>query len=883
MDQPSTKRKRQLSPDIQDNPLQKRDQWEEVSCAETEKRTEQVSRGFLGPCAKWCTLLDDGTYTIDETIIRNHLTLETRNDPRLIRDIVSGYAMGGAISPLIFEHASDEDRESVWYRSLPYLEGLIADGDVGRERFRDLSQKRKWIVAVGVRDLHLAAWKDHADEREEDILHGMVEIIEQPIEAASIDGMQVSCCPTVSHKVLRLIEDLDQKIDVQNVPFFAQILEVPRLFAVYMDPLELSYHNFENIVPLDRWMEAHGGDLKLSLTPPKQPSFFHDVLTCTLNGQSASLLKELSSLDLYTKPLNKDTRGGQRFIFHSTLLSKALTRAIHNSSILANLAGGSLASTFEFVNYVFRCNRFSPGDTRFTNHLDTPYYDSQRSHVSKYTLLIYLSSGTGNPALRVDTVDMHEIEEFTCVLFDQRLHHEGQPFLSRDKVFLRTELIFRDDTLVHDSRIAPLFSTACYLTGQDVFGEELGRYAHACFERANSLHWALEQNASDPAEAQEPLYLHKTFRNAQFITNGYDYYFKRTTDPWTSMAPADCAILAVLDYLNCKITTRSFRTLCETKPLRAKLSSTADIWPLFDPDDKQIPSTSSRPAISRLTPADITPLIRTHPNEPFTPRPDPSAHPDDDPESYPPCCPFHCWQTFDAWRDPDVRTDYRKCWKYTRTRLFGAPLVILGHEVFINESQILIQGDKIYILRDAALGLDASRGAGFGSAGSNNQNKDDNSAPLPRPRLPSLNFAACWADCLPSITITVDGEVQTPELLIPPIMFHEFEDGWHLVLDLFRNDWMVAVDEDKVVPLPVITNDIPEEGYVGEFWDRVEVGSDGVREMEEDGDGDGDDGWGDFVWPDIDEGEGGSEEGSGGAGSDSDSDVGASSVSSVTI
>jgi hypothetical protein len=203
--------------------------------------------------------------------------------------------------------------------------------------------------------------------------------------------------------------------------------------------------------------------------------------------------------------------------------------------------------------------------------------------------------------------------------------------------------------------------------------------------------------------------------------------------------------------------------------------------------------------------------------------------------------------------------------------------VILGHEVFINEPQILIQGDKIYILRDAAPGLDASRGTG--STGSNSQN--NNSAPLPRPRLPPLNFAACWADCLPSITIIVDGEVQTPELLIPPIMFHEFEDGWHLVLDLFRNDWMVIVDEDKVVPLPVITNDLPEEGYVGEFWDRVEVGSDGVREMEEDGDGDGNgnDGWGDFVWPDI----GGSEEGSEGAGSDSDSDVGASSGSSVTI
>ncbi|CEL04085.1 hypothetical protein ASPCAL05217 [Aspergillus calidoustus] len=856
MDHPSTSRKRQLSQDSQDTPPQKRDQ-REGGRADAEQRTGQTARGSQGPCAKWCTLRDDGGYTIDETIIRNHLTPDARDGPVLIRDILSGYAIGGAISPLIFEHASEDDGESVWFRSLPYFEGLIADGAAGKQRYRDLSQNRKWIVAAGVRDLYLAAWKGHADEREQRILHGMVEVIGQPIETASIDGMQVSCCPSASHKVLKFIENLDQKIDVLSVVFFAQILETPRLFAVFVDPLELSYHNFENIVPLDRWMEAHGGNLELSFTPPKRPSFLHDILTCELDGESVSLLKELSSLDLYTQPLNKEARGGQRFIFHSALLSKALTSAIRNSGILANLTDGSLAPAFEFVNYVFRCNRFSPGDTRFANHLDTPYYDSERSHVSKYTLLIYLSSGTGNPALRVDNVDLEEIEEFTCVIFDQRLHHEGQPFLSRDKVFLRTELIFKDDTLIHDTRIAPLFSTACYLTGQDVFGEELGKYAHECFERANSLHWALEQDTSAPDKA--PLYLHKTFRTAQFITNGYDYYFKRTPDPDASMTPADCAILAVLDYLNCKITTRPFRTLCDTKPLRATLSSTSDIWRLFDADDEPIPLTSTRPAISRLTTSDITPLIRTHPNEPFIRRRwegvSPDADDDEYEESHPPCCIFHCWQTFDAWRDPDVRTDYRKCWAYTRDRLFGVPLVILGHEVFINESQILVQDDKIFVLRGSGPGSETAHGA-----------------------LPPLNFAACWGNCLPSITIVVDGEVQTPELLIPPIVFYESEDGWHLVLDLFRNDWMVSVDEDKAVPLPVITNDVPEEGFYGEFWDRVEVGSDGVREMEEDDD----DGWGEFVWPDLDEGEGASE-GSEDAESDPDSDVGGSSVSSVTI
>lgn len=36
-------------------------------------------------------------------------------------------------------------------------------------------------------------------------------------------------------------------------------------------------------------------------------------------------------------------------------------------------------------------------------HSDTPYYDASRKHISKYTLIIYLSDGEGAPALKIES------------------------------------------------------------------------------------------------------------------------------------------------------------------------------------------------------------------------------------------------------------------------------------------------------------------------------------------------------------------------------------------------------------------------------------------------------------------------------------------------
>jgi hypothetical protein len=242
-------------------------------------------------------------------------------------------------------------------------------------------------------------------------------------------------------------------LDDKWLACFAQVggEDLP-LCAVFVDPEELSYHNFENIIRLDSWFDRkkeETKDIQFEMKDMVQIQSDKAVYTFKLGG-SLDVLKELHELDLYAKPLNASTRGGKRAIFHSSALSKALTEAIRNSDFLESLKAlrvdeeetsqqedkkakkakakkdkrrakkkaknkkekkAEQSKSFAFVNYVFRLNRFLPKDAKFETHRDTPYYDATRRQVSKYTLIIYLTGGRGDPfALKVSDVTMPSIE-----------------------------------------------------------------------------------------------------------------------------------------------------------------------------------------------------------------------------------------------------------------------------------------------------------------------------------------------------------------------------------------------------------------------------------------------------------------------------------------
>ncbi|KAI9326943.1 hypothetical protein DFJ73DRAFT_864934 [Zopfochytrium polystomum] len=144
----------------------------------------------------------------------------------------------------------------------------------------------------------------------------------------------------------------------------------------------------------------------------------------------------------------------------SHLDGESETSRSENGASQLNESPWATSNRFCFVNDVFRLNKFEPTDRRFRLHRDTPYYDGVRGLVSKYTMLIYLSAGeTPSGSLTIyDGSDLRAGEEMgesdskkcvveniasaQCIIFDQRYPHEGDPFDSGAKIFLRTELIY---------------------------------------------------------------------------------------------------------------------------------------------------------------------------------------------------------------------------------------------------------------------------------------------------------------------------------------------------------------------------------------------------------------------------------------------------------
>jgi hypothetical protein len=580
-----------------------------------------------------------------------------------------------------------------------------------------------------LRDRYLAALAGGASDEERAKLRADIEAEDAPA-VQEVAGLSVSFYPTARFKTLRFIEK--RLIDQAYRGLFARpSAQAPQLVAAFVDPEELHFRTFENIVPLDRLFES--AKLKLSLGRGKPIDKGKSALAFVVEATEATrrALAMPDALGLYAPPLNPGSRGGKRLVFHSARLAEVLTQAVKKSLPKQRLRG------FSHVNPVFRCNRFEPGDTKFRSHYDTPYYDASRGHVSRQTLLLYLTGGEGSPALRIEEATLDSIAEMTCVIFDQDREHEGTAYVDGPKVFLRTELIFEDASVKHDPAIAQLFSRACYLTGESLTSDDVAEFTHDCYDRVAAAHW--KGLSERPADAVEP-FVHRSFRGVHFVSNGYDFWF-----PKDALSLAECAALTVLDYFNCKLGGESFRKLCKSKVVRGKRDAS---WvpsflaqhrapppePLFVPLDKDA-----------LFPAPESPVLDV-------------------------CCPFHGYASFDASVFSSMISLYEEAQAHAKESILPAPILMLGEEVFLDPSKFVVQGGSIHVLSDKAI------------------------APV--------NFAACWNDgSSPSNYIEVDATLEVPQLLVPPILFTEANGCYHLMLDFFRNSWMVA-HEPRAVPVP---------------------------------------------------------------------------------
>ena len=432
----------------------------------------------------------------DNTIIWNskYVTVhEDIADKLLLKNVFYGHLISGNIYPLIY----DNENNITMYRSMEFY-----------EKFKDLHSvpnNDKIQFHIGLRDLYFASTKNILNESEKSIIRKVIKKIDEPYMNLMLGNLPFSPTPTKQFIVPKYTNLTSLEEEVKQ--YF--IKNKVGLHLIFVSPEDLSYHNFENIIDLDFCPKIDGTGLYIN-----NVDFFdnQNIYKIDSNGALLDHLLELDKLDLYTIPLNNLMRGGSRFIFRSQWLADRLFVFIKNTNL-------PIIDHLVKINEVFRYNKFAPNDPKFTNHYDTPYYDSQYNHCSKYTLLIYLSGGDNSvPILKIDKTEFNAISKNTIIIFDQQYEHEGNTYQNSDKIFLRTELIYEGMELDYDYNIAKLFNVGCYMTKESLFNKKLQKYSNDIFNQTTKLRHSL----CLPMELE---LLVKYFNGIQFVTNGHDYWF----------------------------------------------------------------------------------------------------------------------------------------------------------------------------------------------------------------------------------------------------------------------------------------------------------------------------------------------------------------------
>ena len=470
-------------------------------------------------------------YEWDQEKIFVHESL--RDDLLMLQNVFEGKIISPLVYPLVFDHKSPQKEISL--RSIQFYKEVQSDHSL----YQSLSSDDKGYFFIGMRDLFIAACRDILTQDEKNILTEIVNLIDPKdsnIIYKTINNIDISPYPTATHKMVRFIDEKAEGTILDEC-FVRNELG---LLIGFVDPRDLSFHNFENIVNLDSLFKVKE-DFPISNFKADR---LYEVYTFDLNDKRNTLLS-LDNCGLYTQPVNKLSRGGERFIFASKVFGNNLTNALNKYISHDHL----MNKEFRFVNYVFRYNKFKPGDRKFTSHFDTPYHDPNRRHYSKYTLILYLTPGNADPVLNIHKgkvkIDSIENTGFVKgVIFDQRYEHEGKSFIDSDKIFLRTELIYeysKTKKINFNEEISRKFNIACYMTKQSVFQPELEKYASDCFNQVAQARIDLSK-----ASLTDDVLIYKKYKGYSFITNGYDYWFLK------NVSLKDAGIVAILDYFNCK-------------------------------------------------------------------------------------------------------------------------------------------------------------------------------------------------------------------------------------------------------------------------------------------------------------------------------------------
>ena len=323
-----------------------------------------------------------------------------------LKNVLMGNIVTNQLYPLIFD---DPNMKNVG--SFTKMKELINDPNL----YLELSEEEKHMLKITVRDGFIANQLKLLTEDEVQLFRKVTDIItDDQDDNLNISGLNFSYHPSRSRKLLRFVPLHISGLDaIYNVNF---IVDKNNFLMTFIDPHELSYHNFENIFPMDLHLNLSidkpdtfsivGEDVtektsRLSSVDSNNKNSFeqliiphsltnnnqNNIIKTTLPDNLTSELLKLNNMDIYEIPLNSKSRGGQRFIFTSQKLATYLGNYLIENNIFEKSSG------FVSVNNVFRYNKFTPGERKFYSHYDTPYVDNLKKEYSRYTMLLYLTTG----------------------------------------------------------------------------------------------------------------------------------------------------------------------------------------------------------------------------------------------------------------------------------------------------------------------------------------------------------------------------------------------------------------------------------------------------------------------------------------------------------
>jgi len=246
---------------------------------------------------------DQQIFSWDETKIIVNIPKE---DKLMLANVFKGRMISQNIYPLIYDTYTDI--KEIKYRSLAFYTDLI-NACVSYDM---IPHEYQIYFEIGIRDLFMASYMGILNVDEIDLLRQVIEIIPDH-KSFHTHGMDISYYPTSTKKLIRYIDGKEFS-DPEIEPYF--IKNTAFMYMIFVDPSDLSYHNFENIIPLDNYLNQFD---KMKFNISNMYKHYEGIYSFSLSG-SMEILLHLNNLNLYVEPFNKSSRGGKRFIFFSNEL-----------------------------------------------------------------------------------------------------------------------------------------------------------------------------------------------------------------------------------------------------------------------------------------------------------------------------------------------------------------------------------------------------------------------------------------------------------------------------------------------------------------------------------------------------------------------------------